>query len=81
MNKILLFIIIIVFLIKTGNVLSKDNIFYVDNIIVTNEKNLNKEQLLDIAIQKSFNQLISKILQSKDAKSLSNIKKKLTINS
>ena len=84
MNKILLFIIIIVFLIKTGNVLSKDNIFYVDNIIVTNEKNLNKEQLLDIAIQESFNRLVNKILQSKDIKSLSNISlneiKKLILN-
>ena len=84
MNKILLFLTIIIFLFKTENVLTNENIFYVDNIIVSNEKNLNKEQLLNIAVKMSFNKLINKILQSKDVASLSTIRideiKKLILN-
>ena len=38
MNKIIFSIFIIVFLFKTGNVFSSNDIFYVDNIIVKDGK-------------------------------------------
>ena len=72
MNKILLFIIIIVFLIKTGNVFSDTNIFNVDNIVVNNVDNQNKEKLLDEAFIKGFNKLTERILQKKDILAVSN---------
>ncbi len=61
----LFFIILIIFL-KTGNVLSNNNIFSVNNIELT-KKNFNSNQkLADQAITKGFNQLIEKILLKKD---------------
>ena len=42
MNKYLFFLIIIVFLAKTGNVFSNQNIFDVDNIEFSAENNTNR---------------------------------------
>ena len=68
MSKTLFSIIIIVLLIKSGNVFSKENIFNVDNIIVTEGKNKNKQQILNSAFNAGFEKLIKKILLKKDAK-------------
>ena len=66
MNKIIFYIFIIVFFVKTGNVFSSNNIFNVDNIVVKNTANQNKEKLLDKAFQEGFEKLTKKILINKD---------------
>ena len=66
MNKIIFFLFIIVFLFKTGNVFSDSNIFYVDNIIIDNKNNQNKEELLNKAFKQGFEKLIKRILLKKD---------------
>ena len=67
MNKITLLIFIIVFLTKTGNVFSSNSIFNVDNIIINNINNQNREKILDKAIKTGFKKLTKKILLNKDA--------------
>ena len=66
MNKIIFYIFIIVFFVKTGNVFSSNKIFNVDNIVVKNTANQNKEKLLDKAFQEGFKKLTKKILINKD---------------
>ena len=61
MNKIIFYIFIIVFFVKTGNVFSSNNIFDVDNIVVKNTANQNKEKLLDKAFQEGFKKRTKKI--------------------
>ncbi len=68
MNKINFFLIIIIFLFKTGNVFSDTNIFNVDNIIVESENNQNKERVLSKAFKQGFKKLIKRILLKKDHK-------------
>ena len=70
MNKIIFFLLIIVFLFKTGNVFSDRNIFYVDNIIVESNNNQKKERLLNKAFQEGFKKLIKRILLKKDQKTV-----------
>ena len=65
MNKITLLIFIIVFLTKTGNVFSSNSIFNVDNIIINNTNNQNREKILDKAIKTGFKKLTKKILLKK----------------
>ena len=72
MNKIIYIFFIIVFLIKTGNVFSDTKIFNVDNIVVDNVNNQNKEKLLDEAFIKGFSKLTERILQKKDILAVSN---------
>ena len=72
MNKIVFIFLIIVFLLKTGNVFSNNNIFNVDNIIVTNDNNLNREQLLNKAFKNGFIKLVNKILLKKDTRVILN---------
>ena len=57
----LLFIILIVFF-KTGNVLSQNNLFNVNNIEVVKNSSTSNEILANKAIQKGFHELINKIL-------------------
>ena len=51
MNKFL-FILIIVFLLKTENVFSKNSIFDVDNIIIDQKSKISNNQILDTAFQR-----------------------------
>ena len=60
-----LFIILIIFF-KTGNVLSNNNIFSVNNIELIKKDFNSNQQLADQAIINGFNQLIEKILLKKD---------------
>ena len=66
MNKVIFYIFIIVFFVKTGNVFSSNNIFDVDNIVVKNIANQNKEELLNKAFKEGFKKLTKKILINKD---------------
>ena len=72
MNKYF-YAIIIVFLIKTGNVFSYENIFNVDNIIVDIEKNKSREDLFNKAVKKAFKELAIKVLLEKDLEKTSNL--------
>ena len=72
MNKYF-YAIIIVFLIKTGNVFSYENIFNVDNIIIDIEKNKSREDLFNKAVKKAFKELAIKVLLEKDLEKTSNL--------
>ena len=64
-------IIILVIFIKTGNVLSLENIFNVNNIETTKKTNNSHEDLANKAIKKGFGKLLEKILLKEDMKNLS----------
>jgi len=73
MNKYILFGLIIVFFIKTGNVFSNSNLFNVDNITVISKKIEKREEILNTAFKKGFEELINRILLTKDVKNAENI--------
>ena len=66
MNKLKFIITIIIILFKTGNVLSVESIFTVNNIQVNKNTFKNKEELINIAFKKGFKKLNSKILLEDD---------------
>ena len=70
MNFIKLISIILIIFSKTGKVLSKDNIFNVNNIDVLKKGNLSNDALANIAIKKGYIDLIEKILLDEDKKKL-----------
>ena len=82
--KILIFIYcILIILFKTGNVLSDNNIFNVNNIEINKETSKNNEKLVNAAFQKAFDELINRLLLKEDNKKLADtdlkeIKKLLT---
>ena len=55
LNKII--ILILVIFIKTGNVLSANNIFNVNNVEINKEIYKNKEKIVDKAFEKAFEEL------------------------
>ena len=69
--KYIIFILII--LSKTGNVLYAESIFTVNNIQVNKKTFKNKEELINIAFKKGFDQLNSKILLEEDYSKIKNI--------
>ena len=70
MNKIIFYTLIIVFLFKTETVFSSNKTFNVDNIVIDNSSNLNRQELLDKAFKKGFQNLTKKILLNIDAKKI-----------
>jgi len=68
-----LFLILIIFL-KTGNVLSSNDIFNVNNIELKKTYKLTNDELASQAIKKGFKQLMKRILLDDDAKKLLNLK-------
>ena len=71
--KILIFITsILIVLFKTGNVLSDTNIFNVNNVEISKETYKNKEELVNKAFQKAFDELTNRLLLEEDYKELSN---------
>ena len=72
MKNIKFICIILIILFKTGNVLSVESIFTVNNIEVNKNAFKNKEELINIAFKKGFEKLNSKILLEKDFKRLKN---------
>tara|TARA_B100001989_G_C24499009_1_gene443779 strand:+ start:96 stop:1136 length:1041 start_codon:yes stop_codon:yes gene_type:complete len=67
-------LIILVIFIKTGNVLSSENIFNVNNIEIEIDPSASFKDLSNKAVQKGFEELINKILLKDDIKKLTNIK-------
>ena len=72
--KCLKFFIILVIFCKTGNVLSDDNIFSVNNIELIKTANINNQKLANQAIKKGYLSLLEKILLEDDVKNLSQLK-------
>ena len=66
-------IIILVIFLKTGNVLSNEDIFHVNNIELIKKTNISSEEMTNRAIKKGFEQLKKKILLNKDLKKLSDL--------
>tara|TARA_B100001027_G_C16250173_1_gene323989 strand:+ start:107 stop:1147 length:1041 start_codon:yes stop_codon:yes gene_type:complete len=66
-------IIILVIFLKTGNVLSSENIFHVNNIELNKSLNLSSEELANKAIRKGFEVLKKKILLKDDLEKLYNL--------
>ncbi len=73
MNCLKYFCLILVIFFKTGNVLSLDNIFNVNNIEIVKKPNDSIEQLTNRAIKKGFKELSNKILLPEDIKKLSEL--------
>ena len=69
------FIILIIFL-KTGNVLSDNSLFNVNNVEIEKKTSLSNDQLADQAIKKGFSKLIERILLDQDIKKLNNLELK-----
>ena len=68
----ILIVILIIFL-KTGNVLSLEKIFNVNNIEITKKSNNSYDDLANKAIKKGFGELLEKILLDRDIKKLSGL--------
>ena len=64
--------ILIVFL-KTGTLLSENNLFNVNNIELEKKDKITNSAITDQAIKKAFNQLMSKILLKDDINKLNNL--------
>ena len=73
MKNLIFISCILIILFKTGNVLSDNNIFNVNNIEISLETSKNKEKLVNKAFQKAFSELINRLLMKEDYKKFSNI--------
>ena len=71
--KYLKIIFILVFFLKTQNVLSEENIFNVNNIEIIKKTNKSNDDLANQAIKDGFEKLKKKILLSRDQKKLSQL--------
>ena len=68
-----IFIVILIIFLKTGNVLSLEKIFNVNNIEISKKSNNSNEDLTNKAIKKGFKILLEKILLNKDIKKLTGL--------
>ena len=66
-------ILILIVFFKTGNVLSDENIFNVNNVEIIKKNVSSNEDLANQAIIKGFNGLIEKILLNDDKNKISNL--------
>ena len=64
--------LILIILFQTGNVLSDDNIFNVNNIEINEKFSKNKEKLANVAFRKGFEKLINRLLLEKDYQKILN---------
>ncbi len=71
MKNLIFICCILIILFKTGNVLSDNNIFNVNNIEISREISKNREKLVSKAFQKAFDKLINRLLLKEDYKRLS----------
>ena len=69
-NLIFIFYILII-LFKTGNVLSNNNIFNVNNIEINKDISTNKQKLANQAFRQGFKKLINRLLLEEDYKRIS----------
>jgi len=72
--KIIITILIVFF--KTGNLLSENNLFNVNNIQLEKKDKISIKNLANNAIKKGFTQLLSRILLSEDKSKLMNLELK-----
>ncbi len=68
MKNIIIFFTILIVLFKTGNVLSDNNIFNVNNIEISKENSKNKDYLTDKAFRIAFDKMASRLLLDEDYK-------------
>lgn len=73
MKLFLQIIYILVIFFKTGNLLSDNNIFNVNNILIEKKDNISSKQLADLAIKEAFRELTKKILLNEDIPKISNL--------
>ncbi len=73
MKSIKLIVVILIVFFKTGNVLSDQNIFNVNNIEVLKKSNQSNEESANEAIKKGFDELKKKILLQKDTQKIANL--------
>ena len=66
-------IIILIVFFKTGNLLSENNLFNVNNILINKKDNSSNNQLANKAIKKAFDQLSKRILLKKDIQKISDL--------
>ena len=71
MKNLIFICCILIILFKTGNVLSDNNIFNVNNIEISKETSKNKEKLISDAFKKAFDELINRLLLEEDYKRIS----------
>ena len=71
MKNLIFISYILIILFKTGNVLSNNNIFNVNNIAISKETYKNQENLVNQAFKKGFDELIKRLLLEDDYKDLS----------
>ena len=71
LNKLIICILILFF--KTGNVLSDNDIFNVNNIELIRKTNVSNDELASKAIEEGFLALINKILLKEDVEKLSKL--------
>ena len=73
MKNLIFISFILIILFKTGNVFSDNNIFNVNNIEISQETSKNKENQVNTAFKKAFNELINRLLMEEDYKRISNV--------
>ena len=71
MKNLIFICCILIILFKTGNVLSDNNIFNVNNVEISKEISANKEKLANQAFKKGFKELINRLLLEEDYKKIS----------
>ena len=72
MKNLIFICCILIILFKTGNVLSSNSIFSVNNIEITKEISQNREKLVNQAFLKGFDKLIHRLLLEADYRKISN---------
>ena len=73
MKLLIQILIILIIFFKTGNLLSENNLFTVNNILVDKQDNLSNNQLANKAIKEAFDQLSKRILLKKDIQKISEL--------
>ena len=76
MKNLIFIIYIVIILFKTGNVLSDNNIFNVNNVEIPKETSKNKEKIVNLAFKIAFKDLSKRLLLEKDQKAISRIELK-----
>ena len=66
-------IFIVVVFLKTGNLLSENNLFNVNNIILEKKANYSTQELANQAIEEAFSELLKKVLLKEDISKISDL--------
>ena len=72
MKNLVFICCILIILFKTGNVLSSNGLFNVNNIEISKEISQNREKLVNQAFLKGFDKLIHRLLLEVDYRKISN---------